>query len=258
MDLATLIGLGLAFGGVIVGFLLEGGELHALVSVSSMVIVFGGSLGATMIGSTMKTIMNVPRLMMIAITSSHLDELSAVQIIVDLARKARQNGILALETEIANVSNLFIRRAVQLVVDGTQPEQVRQILETELDAMRTRHKAGIEFFTAMGGFCPTLGVLGTVMGLVHMLESLDEPGAMGPAIAAAFIATFYGVGSANLLFLPIAGKLKHQSAHEIAVYEMAIEGILSLQAGDNPRVVSMKMRSFVNPDIRAKLEEGAA
>ncbi len=258
MDLATIMGLGLALGGVIVGYLMEGGKLSALVSPSSMIVVFGGSLGATLISSQMKTITNVPRLVRKAISATTLDQLAAVQIIVELARKARQNGILALETEINSVTNIFIRRAVQLVVDGTQPEQVRQILETELDAMRTRHKEGIEFFTLMGGFLPTLGVLGTVMGLVHMLESLDKPGAMGPAIAAAFIATFYGVGSANMLFLPIAGKLKNQSAIEIGVYEMAIEGILSLQAGDNPRVVSMKMRSFVSPEIRVKLEEGAA
>lgn len=142
-------------------------------------------------------------------------------------------------------------------MDGIQPELVREIMEIEIDAMRSQHKLGEDFFSALGGYAPTLGVLGTVMGLVHMLENLSDPGTMGPSIATAFIATFYGVMSANIIFLPIAAKLRMISRQEISVYEMAIEGVLSLQAGDNPRVVTMKMRSYLSPELRRELDNAA-
>ncbi|HEX2950477.1 MAG TPA: flagellar motor protein [Armatimonadota bacterium] len=255
MELATLIGLILGFGGVLGGFIMEGGKMSSLVEPSAMIIVFGGSLGATVISFSLKNVTSVPQIIKNAFFVRHTDPVEMLRIIVDLAKKARQSGILALEAELNGIQSEFLRKAIQLVVDGTQPELVREILETEIDAMRVRHKHGIEFFMQWGGYAPTLGVLGTVMGLVHMLENLSDPGNMGPAIAVAFIATFYGVGSANLIFLPIAAKLKLHSQEEIASYEMAVEGILSLQAGENPRVVSTKMRSYLAPKIQRVIAE---
>lgn len=255
MELATLIGLILGFGGVLGGFIMEGGKMSSLVEPSAMIIVFGGSLGATVISFSLKNVTSVPQIIKNAFFVRHTDPVEMLRIIVDLAKKARQSGILALEAELNGIQSEFLRKAIQLVVDGTQPELVREILETEIDAMRVRHKHGIEFFMQWGGYAPTLGVLGTVMGLVHMLENLSDPGNMGPAIAVAFIATFYGVGSANLIFLPITAKLKLHSQEEIASYEMAVEGILSLQAGENPRVVSTKMRSYLAPKIQRVIAE---
>lgn len=255
MDLGTLVGLILAFGGIFVGYLMEGGRITALFEPSAAIIVFGGSAGATIISFSLKHSLGIINVLRQAFIPKHTDREAMLQQIVDLARQARRSGILTLEAEAKKLDNVFLREAIQLVVDGTTPELVREILEIEVYEMRRRHKAGADFFTTWGGYAPTLGVLGTVMGLVHMLESLDEPGAMGPAIATAFIATFYGVGFANIFLLPIAAKLHGQSEAEVASYEMAIEGVLSLQAGDNPRVVAMRMRSFLAPDAKRKLDE---
>jgi chemotaxis protein MotA len=254
MELGTLIGLLLAWGAVLGGFLMEGGRLGSLAEPSAFVIVIGGSLGATVITSTFKQSATVPMVLKQAFFTKHADPVTMIRLIVGLAKTARQLGILALENEVKSLENPFIRNAVQLVIDGTQPELVREILEVEIDGMRTRHKTGVEFFQGWGGFAPTLGVLGTVMGLVHMLENLDNADSMGPAIAVAFIATLYGVGFANLFLLPIASKLKVHSHEETTTYEMAAEGILSLQAGDNPQVVSTKMRSFLSPGDKKKLD----
>jgi chemotaxis protein MotA len=256
MDIATIIGLVLAFGGVLVGFIMEGGNPASLVELSPIIIVIVGSLGATVIGFTMNHLTSIPKVLNNAFLRKHTDPLEMFSQLVALAKKARQSGILALESETKNIHNEFLRNAIQLVVDGTSPELVREILEIEIDALRARHKEGQEFFAAWGGFAPTLGVLGTVMGLIHMLENLSDPAGMGKSIAAAFIATFYGVGIANLFLLPIAAKLKIISHEEIGTYEMSVEGILSLQAGDNPRVVATKMRSFLPPTLKRKsLEE---
>ena len=253
MELGTVIGIAIALLGVLGGFLMEGGNLHSLFEPSALVIVVGGSFGATCIGFSMKHATSIPLVLKNAFFTKHTDPLIMLRLIVSLAKKARQSGILALEGEMKSVDNPFVRNALQMVIDGTQPELVREVLETELDAMNIRHKAGVDFFTAWGGFLPTLGVLGTVMGLIHMMENLDDPSGMGPAIAVAFIATLYGVGFANVFMLPLASKLKLHSHEEIKTYEMVIEGILSLQAGDNPHMVSTKMRAYLSPKAKQQL-----
>jgi chemotaxis protein MotA len=255
MDIATIVGLIVAFGGVIVGFIMEGGKPLSLIEPSAMVIVFGGTLGATITSFSLKHITSLPNIARQAFFAHNADRVVMVKLIVELARKARQSGILSLESEASKIDDRFMKRAIQLIVDGTPPEMVREVLETEVDAMGTRHKIGEEVFSTAGGYAPTLGVIGTVMGLVHMLENLDEPGGMGPSIAMAFIATLYGVVSANLIFLPIAAKLRARSAEERSIYDVAIEGILALQAGDNPRVVAMRMRAHLPPALAKQLDE---
>lgn len=232
---------------------MEGGSLHSLLEPSALVIVVVGSFGATCIGFSMKHTASIPMVLKNAFFTKHTDPLSMLRLIVGLAKKARQSGILALESELKTVESPFVRNALQMVIDGTQPELVREVLETELEAMSIRHKAGVDFFTAWGGFLPTLGVLGTVMGLIHMMENLEDPSGMGQAIAVAFIATLYGVGFANLIMLPLASKLRLHSHEEINTYEMVIEGILSLQAGDNPHMVSTKMRAYLSPKAKQVL-----
>ena len=256
MDLATLIGLLVGWGAVVAALLMEGGSLKSMVSYSAAVLVVGGTLGATITSFSIKHVVSLPAVIRQAFLERDLDALELIRLIVFLSKKARQAGILSLESEIAGITNPFMRRALQMVIDGSQPEMVRDALETEVAAMTARHKIGEEFFSTMGGFAPTLGIIGTVVGLVHMLESLDKPGAMGPAIAAAFTATLYGISLANLLFLPIAGKLKSRSRDEIALYELAIEGILTLQSGENPRVVATKMQAFLSPQAKEQLMKG--
>jgi chemotaxis protein MotA len=170
--------------------------------------------------------------------------------VVGFARLARKDGILALERQSRRVDNKFLKMGMRLVVDGTPSEMVREILETEIVSLQERHKVGEQMFSTMGGYAPTLGIIGTVIGLIHMLNSLNEPAKMGPAIASAFIATLYGVALANLVFLPIGAKLKARTTEEIIAYDMMLEGILSIQAGDNPRMVEQKMLAFLPPKLR--------
>jgi chemotaxis protein MotA len=186
---------------------------------------------------------------------SNLAPAELIEIMVGFARRARMEGILSLEEAAGQLDNRFLRKAVELVVDGTPSVMVREILETEIVATQERHKVGETVFTSMGGFSPTLGIIGTVMGLIAMLAKLSEPGKMGHAIAAAFTATFYGVVFANLLHLPIAAKLKSRTTEEVVACEMVIEGILSIQAGDNPRIVETRMSAYLPPSMRRSVAQ---
>jgi chemotaxis protein MotA len=250
VDVSTVLGLIVAIGSLVLGFLLEGGHLGGLVNISAALIVFGGTFGATCISLPMTQILSIPALLRQVIFSPALKPQEAIHQLVALSKVARRNGLLALQSEMEKVSDPFLRRALQLVVDGNDPEDVHHTLELELLAQERRHAGGEAVFASMGGYAPTLGVLGTVMGLVHMLAQLDEPGKMGPAIAAAFIATMYGVGSANVVFLPLAGKLKANSQSEMQVRELVREGILGMQAGANPLALEERLTSFLAPKQR--------
>jgi len=250
MDLATVLGLLLAWGALLASLGLEGGSLKDLFNVPALVLVLFGTFGATVVGSSVKTVLSLPTILRNAWVKTTLDPAELITIMVGFARRARTEGILSLEEAASKLDNRFLRKGVELVVDGTPSVMVREILETEIVATQERHKVGESFFTTMGGFSPTLGIIGTVMGLISMLAKLNEPGKMGHAIAAAFTATFYGVALANLLYLPIAGKLKSRTAEEVVACEMIIEGILSIQAGDNPRIVETRMSAYLPPSMR--------
>src|SRR5256885_9998291 len=175
---------------------------------------------------------------------------------VSFAGRARREGLLALEDEIAEIEDAFTRKGLQLVVDGTDPELIREILENEIDGMAARHAQGAAPFEKAGGFAPTIGIIGTVMGLIHVLQNLSSPDTLGPAISGAFIATLYGVASANIVLLPMANKLKLLSHEEQELRTLALEGILAVQAGDNPRVVADKLLAFIPPADREAAEGG--
>lgn len=257
MDLATSLGLGLALISLGASVVLEGGHLGSLFSVPASVIVFGGTIGATVIGFSVQELKNVPTLFRIGFMGKDVDALNMIRILVRFAEKARREGLLALEEDLGAVDNDFLKKGMQLVIDGTDAELVRNILETELTFIQERHDKGAAIFEAAGGFAPTMGIIGTVMGLVHVLGNLNDTDSLGPAIATAFIATLYGVASANILFLPLAAKLKNRSANEILVYEVTLEGILSVQSGDNPRIVEEKLKAFLAPELRKnKLQVG--
>ncbi|MCL6518681.1 MAG: flagellar motor protein [Armatimonadota bacterium] len=258
MDIATVVGLILAWGAILTALIMEGGKVTDLINPSAFVLVALGTAGATTISFSMKHILSLPGVIRNAFFSKETDMREIINTMVEFARLARREGILVLEQEAMNLDNKFLQMGIQLVVDGTPSEMVREILETEIASLEERHKVGESIFSTMGGFSPTLGIIGTVMGLIHMLASLDEPGRMGPAIAAAFIATLYGVSFANLIFLPIGSKLKVRTAEEVTTYEMMIEGILSIQAGDNPRMVEAKMMAYLPPKLRQNVTTHAA
>ncbi len=258
MDLATLIGLVLAWGAFLGSILIEGGDLSALLNPSAALLVFGGTLGASMICFPLSTVTSLPGIVKNAFLSKKEDVGHLIKTLVGYAEKARREGLLALEDEVQKMDDPFLKKGIQLAIDGTDPELVREIMETDIQFLGTRHHEGANLFGTMGGFAPTLGVIGTVSGLVHMLANLSDPGSMGPSIAAAFIATLYGVCSANLLFLPLGNKLKAISHEEVLVREIIMEGILAIQAGDNPRIVEEKLKAFLSPKIRKTIEAEAA
>jgi chemotaxis protein MotA len=255
VDLATIIGLVLGVGAVLMSVVIEGGHLSSLVNLSAAVIVFGGTLGATMASSPLERLIALPKVIMQAFFNRLPHPSTAIQTLIKLAHKARRDGVLSLERELESIHDDFLRQGIQLVVDGSDPEVVHDTLATQTAAMAARHRAAAEVFTTMGGFAPTLGIIGTVMGLVHMLGKLTEPGNMGPAIAAAFIATLYGVASANLVFLPLAGKLQARSKAELALRDMVLEGILSIQAGQSPRTLEDRLRAHLSPAQRRALSQ---
>lgn len=250
MDFATIVGLFLAWGALGACLLIEGGHPGELANPSAFVLVVFGTVGATMTGFSLQQIAEIPGILRAALVSEPRNPSRTIRQIVDLARKARRDGILSLEDGARRVESKFLQKGLQLIIDGTPSELVREVLETEIAAMQERHKVGESIFTTMGGYSPTLGIIGTVIGLINMLARLNEPGKMGHAIAAAFIATLYGVAFANLLYLPIGNKLKSRTNEEILDYEMIAEGVLSIQAGDNPRIVEMKMLAFLPPSER--------
>jgi chemotaxis protein MotA len=258
MDLGTIIGLVLAWGAFFGSVIMEGGDISSMIVPSAAVLVFGGTLGATMMSFPLSAIIGMPGVIKQAFMSKNEDLSATIKMLVTFAERARREGLLALEDEAKDVEDTFLKKGIQLAIDGTDPELVREIMQTDIAFLGTRHHEGANLFATMGGFSPTLGVIGTVAGLVHMLANLSDPGTMGPSIAAAFIATLYGVSSANLLFLPLSNKLKLTSAAEVLGREIVMEGILSIQAGDNPRIVEEKLKAFLAPKQRVGFDVEAA
>ena len=250
MDIATLMGLVLAVGAIGGAFLLEGGNADALFLTAPLLIVLGGTLGATTITTSIQTVLQVPAFLRIAFFGSSHPSNITIEKIVKLAEKARRDGILGLERMLKDISNPFFRKAVQLVVDGTEVTVLREILETEIAYIEDRHRKGIAFFKKAGGFSPTMGILGTVLGLIHALGDTSDASRMAASIAAAFIATLWGVGMANLFFLPISDKLQMRHEEELAHLELILEGVIALQSGDTPRNVRTRLIGFVAPQHR--------
>jgi chemotaxis protein MotA len=253
MDLATIIGLGLCFGGFLGGFLMEGGNLGSLIQKSAACIVFGGTLGAGMICAPLGDSIGLMKITMKAFMRPSYNLGPIISKFVAFAEKVRREGLLVLEEDANQETDTFLKSGLQLVIDGNDTELVKDILATELRYLEERHERGARYFENLGGFAPTFGIIGTVMGLVMVLKNLADPSSLGGAISAAFIATLYGVVSANAIFLPLATKLKQASREEALMREIMIEGILSIQAGDNPRIVKEKLSAFLPPSMRAAL-----
>ena len=258
MKANTAIGIVGAICCLLLSVIMEGGNPAALINIPAFIIVIGGTSMATFASSSAEQMKRLPALYKKAFSGSDLDARGAIAKFVALADKARREGLLALEHELDDLPDDFSRKGVQLVIDGTDSDLVRSILQSELDGMSARHRANAKFFATAGGFAPTLGILGTVLSLVHVLENLSSPRTLGHAIAGAFLATLYGVGSANIIFLPVANKLKELSAEELHYRELLIEAVLSIQAGENPRILSDRLATFLAPGERKEKEQPPA
>ncbi|RNC29584.1 MAG: Chemotaxis protein PomA [Candidatus Dichloromethanomonas elyunquensis] len=255
MDITTILGIVLGFAGIIAGFLLEGGHLGSLAALSPVLIVILGTMGATVVGIPLNELKKLPQWFKIAFANQSFGVEKAYYTLVRFAEKARQEGLLSLEQELETIEDKFTRQGMQLVIDGTDPEITRNILESNIAVLENRHKIGIGFFEAAGGYSPTLGIIGTVMGLVHVLGNMTDPESLSSSIAAAFIATLYGVCLANLVYLPLAAKLKIKNQIEVQTMEMILDGIISIQSGENPSILKEKLKTHLGYIPESKTPE---
>jgi chemotaxis protein MotA len=255
MDRGTAIGLGVAMVSILGAAVVEAGTptiLLSLMNLPSALIVFGGTIGAVIVAFPLERVTKLGKVLGIAFRGVETSERDLVSLFVRLAERARREGLLALETEAAEIEDESIKKGVLLVVDGTDPELVREIMESDVAAMSERHEGNYAMFEAAGGFAPTMGIIGTVMGLVNVLSHLDKPDELGKSIATAFIATLYGVLSANVFWLPVGQRLKQRNKEELSRRTLAVEGVLAVQAGDNPRVVREKLEAFLPLALRGE------
>jgi chemotaxis protein MotA len=257
MDPATLIGIALAFIAIFASMILEGGNPMSIVLIPPIVLVLGGTLGAALAGGLLRDAGAAFGALKRAITAKVTPPDVAISTIVTLAERARREGLLALEDASKDIDDAFLRRGLELAIDGTDPEELREILETEIDAKRTQDKVAAKLFADMGGYAPTIGIIGTVLGLVHVLENLSNPDQLGHLIAGAFVATLWGVMTANVVWLPLGNRIKRISEIEVRAMELSVEGVVAIQAGANPRIVAQRLRSLLPESERGDVEKAA-
>jgi len=256
MDITTVVGLIAGFTLIIMG-IFNGGDLYSFIDIPSAMITLGGTVASTLVNFPLQQIVGIVGVVKNAFLFKSLPPTELIEKIVAFAETARREGILALEQAVQEVDDTFMATGIRLAVDGTEPELIQTILETELSFLEERHKAGAGIFEYMGTAAPAFGMIGTLVGLVIMLKNLDNPEAIGPGMATALITTFYGAVVANLVFIPFGGKLKVRSAEEVLLKRMIMEGIMSIQSGDNPRIVEQKLNVFIAPSLRSATEEAA-
>jgi len=254
LDLSTVIGFLICYI-LIIGALVVGGQPMAFVDFPSILIVGGGTLGALIVANPPERMKGLLKVMKMAFVGKPPDTVSLVQTIVSFAEKARREGLLALEADAAELDNEFLKKSIQLVVDGTDPELVKGILDTEIGILESRHSANKGLLDSMAELGPAFGMLGTLIGLIQMLGNLTDPDALGPGMAVALVTTFYGSIIANAFAIPLAKKLSSRSADEVLSMELMVEGVLSIQAGENPRIVEEKLKVFLSPLLRGELED---
>lgn len=249
--MSLIVGLVGAWLLIVAGMLLKGGSILGVLNLPAFLMVMGGTFGALIASFGLKKTMSMLRLTTrVAMKERPDTRPETIRTLVAFSEKARREGLLVLEDDARRVDDPYMARGVRLVVDGTDPELVKDILETEIESMEDRHRRNQRLFQQGGALAPTIGILATVLSLVSVLQHLDEPATLGPAISAAFLATFYGVALANIALYPVANALKARTEQEVDERTLVIEGILSIQSGDNPRILAEKLWSFMPPDTR--------
>jgi chemotaxis protein MotA len=250
VDIATLIGILVSFGLVIVSIMM-GGEGAWFVNAPSVMIVFGGTMGATLLAYPLGDVLSVFNVAKNVFMHKSQSASELIPLISGFAKKARQEGILSFESQLSEIEDPFLVKGIQMAIDGMESSAIDDVMTTEITYLEERHRLGSEIFATMGTFAPAVGMLGTIIGLVQMLMQMEDPSQIGAPMAVALLTTFYGTLLANLLFLPVAGKLKTRSKQEVLIKQMVVEGVLSIQSGDNHRVVEQKLKAFIAPKARA-------
>jgi chemotaxis protein MotA len=254
MDKSSFGGVVLALAGILAGLLIEGGHVGQILQPTAAMIVLGGTLGAVMLQFPLATVGAAFKRLAGVFFTKKVDTDATVKLLLSYANKARRSGIVSLDQDLPTISDSFLKQALTLAVDGTEPAELRKIMELQIDNHTQREEAIPSVFESAGGFAPTIGIIGAVMGLIQVMQHLDHIDEVGRGIAVAFVATIYGVGSANILFLPSAGKLRFRLNEEQRVQEMTLEGVISIIEGMNPRMIEVKLQSFLAQ--RQKKAEG--
>lgn len=251
MDPGTLAGIGAAIAVVFLSMIMEGGNPASIILPPPLILVWVGTLGIAMAGNMLKDFLGALKAIKDAFLAKPINDEDTIATVVSFADKARREGLLALEEAARSVDDPFLKKGIELAVDGTDPDELREILEAEVTSKKASDKVHTKVFADMGAYAPTVGIVGTVLGLIHVLENLSEPEQLGHLIAGAFVATLWGVFSANMVWFPIGKKLERVYALEAKHMELVLEGVLSIQAGANPRIVEQKLLSFLSPSERA-------
>ena len=256
MDITTIAGFIIALGAIAVGYLLEGGSFTALIAISPILIIFGGTIGVVTITQPLESVKQVPKVFAIAFKQKKFDYTELIENLTTWSKTARTQGVIALEAITSEIQDPYIRRGLSYVIDSIEPEQVKTFLENEIDSMQSRHSKNAAVFGSAGGFAPTMGVVGTVLGLVVVLSGLGSSSVaeLGHGIAVAFLATFMGVGAGNLLFLPLQDKLKNKSKQEVLYREIAMQGIIAIQSQESPLVLKKRLESMLPEYMKKKKE----
>ncbi len=252
MDIATILGVVLALGSIIGGQALEGGHLGSIMQLTAFVIVMGGTIGAVCVQNPLPVVIRAVGALSLAIAGQQIDNKGTIKLILDLANVSRKQGLLALEGKLKDIKDPFMKKGIQLIVDGTDPKAVHEILEIEVEHHEEEGVIAAKVWEAAGGYAPTVGIIGAVLGLIHVMENLADPSKLGSGIAVAFVATVYGVGAANLFFLPLANKIKMKLKTEAGARYLIIMGLVGLAQGENPRLLQEKLESFLPHHERTK------
>lgn len=252
MDFLTVLGAIVAIGSILGGQLLEGGHVGSIIQATAFIIVMGGTLGAVCIQHPLSVVLKGVGLLSLTLFDPKVDVKGDIARVVDLANLSRKQGLLALESKLKDIPDPFFRKGVQFIVDGTDPKMMQEILETELEHHEEDGMTAAKIWDAAGGYAPTVGILGAVLGLIHVMENLADPSKLGSGIAVAFVATVYGVGAANLFFLPLGNKIKLKLRREAAARAVLVAGLVGVAQGDNPRILQEKLESYLPPSQRSK------
>ncbi len=245
MDMISLFGLILGVSAIVVGQVLEGGHVQSLIQPTAFFIVVGGTVGAVMLQSPISVFLSGVRMAKWVFFPPQLSKDALMERIDQWSHIARKEGLLALENQALDLADPFMAKGLQLLVDGAEPERLREVLEVEIDSYADQLRMGARIWESAGGYAPTIGILGAVMGLIHVMENLSDPSKLGAGIAVAFVATIYGVGSANLMFLPIGKKLMANIARLVTMREMFVDGLVGIANGDNPRIIESRLQGYV-------------
>lgn len=245
MDKISLVGLTLGIAAILLGQVIEGGHIASLIQPTAFLIVIGGTLGAVMLQSPLRVFREGLRMTKWVFVPPRSTHAELIRQAAGWSMIARKEGLLALENQLPRIADPFVRKGLQLLVDGVEPQRLREVMEIEIDAWAAQMRQSARIWEAAGGYAPTIGILGAVLGLIHVMENLSDPSKLGAGIAVAFVATIYGVGSANLIFLPMSKKLMSHIADAVSRREMLVDGLVGIANGDNPRIIESRMQGYV-------------